>query len=107
MGKAKPAPSRAELEAEARSAWAEVAPARPLDRARVVFPYYTPTSYAAEYGISESNARTHLSELCEGKAGKPAKFTRGRYRFAGQRQPEFVYWPVGVSAPDDGTLPTE
>ena len=92
------APAKETPEALARLLWAEAAPARLLDKARVVFPYYTPTSYATEYGISESHARTHLSELCKGKS---AKFTRGRYRFEGQRQPEFVYWPVGVSAPDE------
>ena len=90
--------SRAEALAEARQAWAEAAPARLLARERVVFPYYTPSTYAVEYGISESHARTHLSELCKGKS---PKFTRGRYRFEGQRQPEFVYWPVGVPAPDE------
>jgi len=84
--------------AEAAAAWAEAAPARLLARERVVFPYYIASTYAAAHGISESHARTHLTGLCKGKA---AKFTRGRYRFEGQRQPEYVYWPVGVDAPDE------
>ena len=97
----KPAPSRADLLAEACAAWDEVAPARRLDRALLVKPYYIAETYAAEYGISTSNARTHLAALCEPEAGKAARFTKRKYRFEGQRQPEYVYWPVGVSAPDE------
>lgn len=96
-------PSRSDFLAEAQAAWADHAPARELDKARVVFPYYIASTYAQAYGISLSNARTHLRALYE---DKKAGFTRRAYRFAGQRQPEYVYWPAGVPAPDDEPGPS-
>jgi hypothetical protein len=63
--------------------------------------YHTGKTYAELTGLTLPTAKHQLNAACKGKGGKPAKLQKAEYRIRDQRQVQWVYWPVGVVAPDE------
>ena len=97
--KAKASPPPPDYLAEAQAAWADIKP-RPQVALRPGVDHTVTTFMAAEK-LSRSRAQSLLAAQLD--AGK---LHCAVYRLPGERQPQNVYWPAGVPAPDDEPGPS-